>query len=217
MKIGDLVHACRVPASVAERRVGLWEIRRLALPRTLVGSAIARSWAQLGDYDDYTALFRDTTATLHQERGEVVMEDTPRELKRHLPILLAARGRVLVTGLGLGCVLRGLLANSRVDHIDVVEIDPAIVKLVGNEFENSSRVRIHLADALDWTPPAGTRYDFAWHDVWSEHEHLDLVHARMLVRYEPWCDRQGAWQMTRTVKRRLPKWYIGGPRRRTAA
>jgi hypothetical protein len=36
------------------------------------------------------------------------MNDFPQELKKHLDFVLRARGRVLVTGLGLGCVVRGL-------------------------------------------------------------------------------------------------------------
>jgi spermidine synthase len=50
------------------------------------------------------------------------MEDTLSELRRHTPIFMRAKGRLLVTGLGLG-VVRGLLAKPEVEHIDVVEID----------------------------------------------------------------------------------------------
>jgi hypothetical protein len=64
---------------------------------------------------------------LEQDDGrvyEVVMEDSPRELRRHLPIWMHAHGRVLVTGLGLGCVVRGLLASPHVEYIDVAKSTP---------------------------------------------------------------------------------------------
>src|SRR6185295_15069938 len=69
----------------------------------------------------YTFLYRLTDATLHHDPpGEVVMEDTPFELQTHLGFVMHARGRVLVTGLGLGCVIRGLLANPSVEHITCI-------------------------------------------------------------------------------------------------
>ena len=57
---------------------------------------------------------------------------------RHLPIWLSARGRVLVTGLGLGCVVRGLLASTCVTHVDCIEIDRYICLVVGEEFPGRS-------------------------------------------------------------------------------
>lgn len=158
-------------------------------------------------------LARDTMATLHRGLGEVVMEDSPRELRRHLPILLAASGRVLVSGLGLGCVLRGLLSKPDVEHVDVVEIDPAILELCGAQFAGDPRVTLHLGDAESIWWATGTRWDFAWHDVWSETEALDIVHARLLARYDDWCPVQGAWQFPRIVKRRWPRTLLGAARR----
>ena len=54
-----------------------------------------------------TYLMRTTEATVHlNPPGEVVMEDTIFELKTHLGFILSASGNVLITGLGLGCVIR---------------------------------------------------------------------------------------------------------------
>ncbi len=142
------------------------------------------------------------------------MEDSPVELSRHLPIILRARGRVLVSGLGLGCVVRGLLAKPEVDHIDVIEIDPSIVALCGAEFASNPRVTLHLADARTWPIPDGARWDYAWHDVWSETESLAVVHAGLIARYDSFCDYQGAWMMPRLAMRHMPDRILGGPRRR---
>lgn len=209
MKAPDFIAAARVPLTLhAPQDLGLWTIER-------VWAMNRRDIKRLGGFAHQTVLRRATMATLHLGGGEIVMEDSRRELSRHLPIWLRARGRVLVTGLGLGCVVRGLLASSLVDHIDVVEIDPRILRAVGPEFEDSRRVSLHLGDALTIEWPAGTGWDFAWHDVWSEERHLDLVHAELIARYVDHCDRQGAWMMTRWVKRRLPpQLALGGARRR---
>lgn len=216
MRPADLLHACRVPASVEPRRVGPWEIRRIDVAS--LDNEFTRAFVRmtLAGYDSYTLLFRDTLATLHEERGECVMEDSLVELRRHLPILLSARGRVLVSGLGLGCVVRGLLAKPEVEHVDVVEIDRHILALVGREFSTNPRVSLYHDDAERITWPAGTRWDFAWHDVWSETESLDVVHARLIARYHGMAARQGAWQLARVAKRRWPFPLVGGPRRRAA-
>lgn len=216
----QLIDACRVPDSIPDGRSGLWEIRRMHLPHGSMVSAMARATnkaaASLGDRETYTLLARDTMATMHRGLGEVVMEDSPHELRKHLPILLTARGRVLVSGLGLGCVVRGLLTRPQVESIDVVEIDRDILDLVAASFAGESRVTIHHADALtiDW--PAGTRWDFAWHDIWSDEDqaqpHLSVLHAQLLVRYEPMCGVQGAWEMPRVIKRRWPRRLLGAGR-----
>src|SRR5258708_24096370 len=77
----------------------------------------------------YTHLYRLTDSTMHlNPPGEVIMVDTPIELKTHLGFVMEAYGNVLVTGLGLGCVARGLLANPRVDHVTCVENSKDVLK-----------------------------------------------------------------------------------------
>lgn len=200
-----LVRACRVPDSVPARTLGLWEVRRFDGP-TIANTNTAAFIYRLGlaPYSTWTCLLRTTLATLGRDYGEPVMEDSPRELCRHLPILIAARGDVLVTGLGLGCVVRGLLSKAEVTHIDVVELDPHVVELTGAEFVGNPRVTLHVGDAFDieWAP--GTRWDYAWHDIWSETQPLALLHSQLLVRYRDMVRvAQGAWGMDRHVTRML--------------
>lgn len=149
--------------------------------------------------DHQTALRRFTDATMHLN-GEVVMEDSLTELRRHAPIWLAARGRVLVTGLGLGCVVRGLLACPEVNHIDVIEIDRSIIRVVGAEFHNEARVTITAGDALSCHFPAN-HWDFAWHDIWCEGSGLQKLHVELMSRFKDCCTVQGAWMLPRFVKR----------------
>lgn len=99
----------------------------------------------------YTFLHRLTDGTLHRDLpGEVVMEDTPFELRTHLGFVMQAHGRVLVTGLGLGCVLRGLLSNPAVQHITCIENSRDVLKLVGAHMPRE-RLTILEADAFEWT------------------------------------------------------------------
>jgi len=145
------------------------------------------------------------------------MEDSYRELARHLPIWMRASGRVLVTGLGLGCVIRGLLAKPEVEFIDVIEIDKGIARVVGAEFANNPRVILHVADALSW-PIGKQRWDYAWHDIWSDTDagepHLQVLHGKLIKRFAGHVPEQGAWEFPRKIKRALPFRLLGAPKMR---
>lgn len=197
MKPIDFLKAARVPKTLEPQTFGPWTIQRRSLSVEQKFTTI--SWP------DYTLLFRPSLGSLHHDApGDVVMEDSPLELSRHLPIWLAARGRVLVTGLGLGCVVRGLLASPEVEHIDVVEIHPDIIRIIGAEFAEDPRVNLIQNDALKVNFFPGTRWDYAWHDLWEDGsgaKHLQLIHAKLILKYQDCVRHQGAWGFPRFVKR----------------
>ena len=197
MKPGEFLQAARVPLTLTPQSFGQWTIDR-------TWNIPPEHRATVGPWDHLT-LLKTYTASTRSIGGEVVMEDSKQELSRHLPIWLHAKGRVLVTGLGLGCVVRGLLYSPHVTHIDVVEIDGDILDVVGPEFEHE-RVTLHHADALTWD--FGDRsWDCAWHDIWSDTdsggEHLSVLHAHLMVRFMKRVTRQGAWNFPRFAKRRI--------------
>ena len=142
--------------------------------------------------------------TLHIERfgGECVMADYDSELRKHLPVIVHARGRVLVTGLGLGCVVRGLLTKPEIEHIDVIEKSNDVIKLVAASFDDP-RVTIHCGDALRIVFPRGTKWDYAWHDIWIEDDFVATqhLHGKLIVRYHQRVRWQSAWAFPREVKR----------------
>lgn len=164
-----------------------------------LGSVIRTGRGSLVEGETYTRLLRK-----HKAGGtSIVMSDTPDEISDLSPILREGRGRVLVNGLGLGCVIRGLLAIEAVEHIDVVEISPELVELIGPYFEDEDRVTIHIGDAFTFTWPAGTRWDCVWHDVWDDLSADNLNessgHARpgsyekLHRRYGRRANWQGSW------------------------
>jgi len=191
----DFIRAAGVPLTVQPQVYGLWTIER-------------RPW-QLGtifDRTHYTILRHLTLGTLHQG-GDVVMEDGVFELVRHLPIWLAAKGTVLITGLGLGCVVRALLINPAVTHIDVVERDGFIIKVVGAEFVGNPRVTIHQRDAMDFHFPPTQTWDYAWHDLWSDDDEASYhrLHAQLILGYHGRVKVQGAWIFPRKFARMYQK------------
>ena len=152
---------------------------------------------------------------LVQEDGtipDIVMEDSPRELRRHLPIWMHGKGHILKTGLGLGCVVRGLLTKADVEHISVVEIDKDIIRIIGEEFKDNNRVSIYHADALEFDYNSIPKLDFAWHDIWvPENDGLQILHGQLLKRLCNDHITQGAWAMPRDLKKfaRQKMNYIG--------
>ncbi len=135
--------------------------------------------------------------------GYTIMDDSPKEVARHFQAVRHARGHVLKTGLGFGCFIRMCLTKPEVNHIDVIEINPDIAKHFGAEFENDPRVTIHIANAFKWKLGA-RKWDFGWHDIYCEgNDGLQVLHGKLIARYSPYCELQGAWGLPRWFRRNL--------------
>lgn len=192
---------------IPEAWSNLWYVSRISLTESLVTK---RHGAQVTlPANDYTFLYRVTDHTLYNSPpGEVVMEDTPMELSTHLGFVMRARGNVLVTGLGLGCVIRGLLENPNVEHVTVLENSVDVMELVW-PYMPKERLTIIFADALEWTATNTERFDCAWHDLWTDRDsgepHLDIWHAALFTNLKKCVKRQGAWAFDRSMKHRLIK------------
>lgn len=134
------------------------------------------------------------------ENGDVWMSDVDAEKCDHLkPIqkieIWKAR-RVLINGLGLGMVLKAALAFGCVRHIDVVEKDERVIKLVGPHYQTDPRVHIHHADAYEQAKawPKVTRWDVGWSDIWGNVSTDDLSQMAILNRsYGRRCTWHGCW------------------------
>lgn len=191
--------------AIPEGWSGLWFIRKRSIPNWL--SSERHGHPVEVPPGDYTFLHRLTDATVYAEpAGECVMEDTPLELATHLGFVMRARGKVLITGLGLGCVVRGLLANPNVEHVTCIENSKDVLKLVAPHMP-SGRLEIIEAEAIQWTAQNKTRFDAAWHDILADRDkgqpHLDLLHGELLVNCRETVERQGAWSFDKAMKRVL--------------
>lgn len=156
---------------------------------------------------DYLKLAND------DEEIGVMMSNTPDEINDHNAAFTVAEGRVLVSGLGLSCVVSGLLAVADVQHIDVIELDEDVIRLVGPAFANDPRVTIHHGDVLTYEWPEGSYWDFAWHDIWSkissdnlEPEDIEgkpqetgVSYREVFERYGPMVGAQNAWALKEAV------------------
>lgn len=145
-----------------------------------------RSWRdEYVPAGDYTRLMRGRT---------VVMSDTDFELRTNRAIIRQATGDVLINGLGIGMVLRHILAKPGVRSVIVVEISADVIALVGPTFASDPRVTIVQADALEYAPPAGKRFNAVWHDIWDYvcSDNLPEMH-RLHRKYGRRSDWQWSW------------------------
>lgn len=130
------------------------------------------------------------TQLRHDSRG-VVMSDTDAEIHDFLDFVTAARGTVIVAGLGLGVVTQALLAKPSVKHVTVVEIDGDVIELVHPHIA-SDRLTVVKADVRK-NKPCG-RYDFGWLDIWDSICGDDAKDMRALKRkYQKFCKHVAAW------------------------
>jgi hypothetical protein len=171
-----------------------YEITREQASLEHLMSATRRQWGETRD------LAPGTYCRLRDLRPRVwdptVMADTPMERRTNLPIVQAARGRVLVAGLGLGMVLVPILAKPEVEHVTVVERSPDVIGLAGPALRRAigrraeNRLRIECADIFTWQPPRGARWDVIYFDIWpsidgGNYEGMKRLHRKFQHRREP--------------------------------
>lgn len=185
-------------------RKGLWGIRKFAL-KTPITVPRGEGKQALIPPGQFTQLFRWTTHSIMHDTPDLVMQDTPDELKTHLNFMLNARGRVLITGLGLGCVARGCLANPAVQSVSVIERDKRVIALVAPYMPGE--ITIVQADAVEWVKRNESlmTFDCAWHDLWSDPDagerHLQASHSELFCLLAKVVKFQGAWAFPRPQKR----------------
>jgi hypothetical protein len=140
--------------SVPEGSSGPWTIKRVEIPDSLVSRFRERHF----EPGVYTQLLRGRA---------LIMSDTPAERWDHLDFVRAAKGDVLISGLGLGMCLGAVLLKAEVSSVTVLEISPDVIKLVAPSYPDP-RVTIVETDARTWKPEKGRRFGAVWHDIWDD-------------------------------------------------
>lgn len=122
--------------------------------------------------------------------GSLIMSDTPDERWDHYRFVREARDAVLISGLGLGMCLTGVLRKPEVTDVTVLEISQDLIDLVGPHFDDP-RLSIVCTNALDWKPPKGKTYGAVWHDIWPNMSQDNLPQMGLLNRRYA---RKAAWK-----------------------
>lgn len=133
------------------------------------------------------------TRLSHEDWG-LVMTDTPAEQNDHRAFVAAAKGHVLINGLGIGMCIGAVLQKPEVTKVTVIEISQDLIDLVGPHYTKDPRVEIICFDAFEYLPPKGQRYGAVWSDIWPEISVDNLPEmARLNRKYGPRSDWNGCW------------------------
>lgn len=166
---------------------GIWKVEDFEVPKNSI-EAIRISFQTPGREikpGKYKRLTRS---------GRVIMSNTPAEMRDLSWFICQARGNVLINGLGLGCALAKILGKEDVKFVTVIENSKDVIKLIAPFFKNDPRVTIIHADAFEWKPPQGIRYNAVWHDIWDDICGDNLPEMTRLHRkYGRRTDWQGSW------------------------
>lgn len=130
-------------------------------------------------------------------KDTVVMSNTPMEVRTNSNFIQNAKGKVLINGLGLGMVLTAILNKPEVESVTVIEAAEEVINLVAPVYTCSPRINIIHANAFDYKPLKGQRFNAVWHDIWDFISADNLPEMRKLHRkYAQRSDWQGSWCRT---------------------
>jgi hypothetical protein len=193
---------------VPEGTSGKWQVERFSVSESESQLSFIRGLGKGGrgvPPGSYTRLLNNASVF-----DSCVMSDTPDEWRDHYEAIRLAKGRVLINGLGLGCVLQCMLEKPEVEHLTVVEISPDVIALVAEHYQKKygDRLTIVQADALEYKPDRQVHFDVVWHDIWPNmcEDNLPQMH-KLHRKYGRKCDWQGSWSRSFIEKRRTANAY----------
>jgi hypothetical protein len=168
---------CTVP----DGKKGPWTIDTFTIPKN-DPLLFMSNFRAARDGNAYAMVHPGTYKRLRHEKRGCVMSNTDMEIYTNVEGYKAATGRVIINGLGLGMLLEGILSKPDVTYVRVIEIDQDVIDLVGPHFTKDKRVEIIQADAYEYRPKVGEKFDYAWHDIWDAISSDNLVLMAALGR-----------------------------------
>jgi hypothetical protein len=194
-KDSKMADVLKIKVDVPEGKSGDWEIKKFTVTDKDVSLFNTRCMFSPGMGSrtmiagDYTKLTRN---------GQTIMSDTRAEISDHFSFLFKAKGHVLINGLGLGWIVEALLRKKEVKTIVVIEKSKDVIDLVKQHYydkcpKNKSLIIVH-ADAFEYKPQKGQRFDAVWHDIWDSICGDNIEDMKKLHRkYGRKTDWQGSW------------------------
>lgn len=95
----------------------------------------------------------------------LMMTDADFERRSNTGVVIHAEGDALIAGLGIGLILKPILANPKVSSVTVIEKSADVIALVGPRFA-CGRLKIIHADIFGWKPERGRKFDCIYFDIW---------------------------------------------------
>jgi len=124
------------------------------------------------------------------------MSLTKMEVESHLPHLAAAKGHVVIAGLGMGFALYNIQANPNVTKITLIEKNPDIPKLLDmstnwKDWPGGEKTTIVLHDAL--TYKSTEKVDFLYADIWPHLGDWNALYNTQIMQKNIQAKQVGYW------------------------
>lgn len=195
----------RMSTILKEGKIGSFEItKRIIHKGTVLGMYNSKEGRiTKGEYQfDYPLVTLD-------ESGCTWMSDAQFEVEGAIGAVTAARGDVLIAGLGIGLLPTFIKDKKSVRRIDIVELHQDVIYLVFNQIA-SPKMRIIKDDIFHYLSTTPNRYDFIHIDIWNSItaplEEIDLARGKAQGCLKPngvmWCWLQELYDR---IKDKLPK------------
>jgi hypothetical protein len=177
--------------NIPEGKINDWTIEKITVTEKQARHDMLRSW--LNGHDRCTPAGEYTVL---KHKNEIVMSDTPDEINDHLSLIQKAKGNILISGLGLGMVLKAIIDKTNVKHVTIVEKNKEVIDLVGKHYlkKYPDKLTIVHDDIFTFNPPENTHYDVIWHDIWYTicEDNLEQI-VQLHCKYDAFCDWQDSW------------------------
>lgn len=174
--------------SVPEGEIGDWKIKKFTVDNK------KDKISQLSSLYSSGRFVPSGTYTKLTYKNDIVMSDTPDEIRDHLYFIGKAKGNILIAGLGLGMVIQAIGNKEDVKSITVIEKSKDVIDLVGDYYLKMfpNKLKIVNADIFEWK--TSDYFDCAWYDIWNDLctdnvEEMKKLH-RKFGRRTGW---QGSW------------------------
>jgi len=126
------------------------------------------------------------------------MSDTEQEHLSNALVLERARGRVLISGLGIGMILMPICRSPSVESVHVLEHEQDVIDYVRPHLvkaleKDSHKLTCERASVFEWENESGQMYDCIYHDIWARFDQKAQTEFESLKeRYSVWLS-EGGW------------------------
>lgn len=97
----------------------------------------------------------------------LMMSDTHMERKTNYDFVSSANGRVLIAGLGVGLIIKGIIDRKDITEIVVIEKYQDVIDLVLPKIKHK-KLKVINADIFEWKPEKGELFDSIYFDIWAD-------------------------------------------------
>lgn len=191
--------------TLKEGQVGKFELVKTIIPAGTVMHVYSRHAGKItkGKYGfDYPAV-------ILKEDGHSLMSDTQLEIESVVGAAEAARGDVLIGGLGIGLLPTLIKTKATVESVDIIELHQEVIDLVFLQVA-TAKMRAICGNIFHYLDTTDRRYDFIHIDIWNSLtvpiRELDGARQKAQRCLKPdgttWCWLQ---ELYGRIKEKLPK------------